>query len=82
MNEIKKNWKLVFYSALASAVTSVLCLLCALVGYTYGDMGIDLGFTIAFLAFGLIAAFLLVLYAVPYVIRFFAECFEYYAMRH
>ena len=82
MIEIKKNWKLVFYSALASAVTSVFCLLCALVGDMYGNIGIDLGFTIAFLAFGLIAAFLLVLFAVPYVIRFFAECFEYYAMRH
>ena len=78
MIEIKENWKVVFYAALTSAVLSVLCFIGMFIVELYDKLGWEIGLMLAFATLGCTAAFLLLLYAMPYIVRFIVECFEYF----
>ena len=79
--EVKKNWKLVLYGAIASALCSALSFLGLFIAECNNCLGWEIGLVLAFATFGCTAALLLVLYAVPFIVKFIIECFEYFT-RH
>lgn len=76
------KWIVVWYAAIAVACFSALSFLGLFVNeLTAQSVKWEEGLTVSFVAFGCVASFLMVLYVIPYVLKFFVDIYEYFRYR-
>ena len=76
------KWIVVWYAAIAAACCSAFSFLGLFINeLTAQSVKWEVGLTVSFAAFGCVASFLLVLYVIPYVLKFFVGIYEYFRYR-